>query len=99
MINLDENRNYFRMMMNATVEIKILDEDVERAVYGTCRDLSATGLSIEVNQPIEVGTSINCKIDNVGMEPIVQLIQATITRCVQHDTGVFIVGAEVIEQM
>ena len=46
MLNRNDKRNYFRMMVNADVSILINDPESGRELQGICRDLSATGMAM-----------------------------------------------------
>ena len=54
MLTKSDNRHYFRMMVNADVKLMINDPETGRVIDGICRDLSASGMSIEVDEPLEM---------------------------------------------
>ncbi len=62
MMNLDDKRNFYRMILNTEVTLTIIDVDTNTQVIANCRDLSATGMSIETNCPISIGTRVRVKV-------------------------------------
>jgi len=99
MIKYDDNRNFFRMLVNTRIEVEIADADAGRKLDAICRDLSATGLAIEIDEPIEVGTKIVCRVEGSSPEFPALHAAATIVRCHQVEPGVYTLGAEITEQM
>lgn len=45
MLAYEENRNFYRMLINSQCKIT-LDGEI---LFGTCKDLSATGMSFQIN--------------------------------------------------
>ena len=99
MIKYDDNRNFFRMMVNTGIEVEVADADAGRKLNAICRDLSATGLAIETDEPIEVGTKIVCRVEGTSPELPALHAQATVVRCQKVEPGVYTLGVEIIEQM
>ena len=63
MIGYDDNRKFFRMMVNSVCELKIVDEESSRSLQAVCRDISATGMSLEIEEStVEMGTKLNVYI-------------------------------------
>ena len=57
MLGYDDKRNFFRMMVNSPCQLQITDDESSRTMQALCKDISATGMSLEVDEPsIEVGT-------------------------------------------
>jgi hypothetical protein len=99
MIKYDDNRNFFRMMVNTQIEILISDDDAGRKIPAICRDLSAIGMAIEVDEPIEVGTKIECKVESTSPGLPGLHAKATVVRCIPEEKGLFTVGVEITEQL
>ena len=51
MVNYDDKRDFYRMMLNSDVSVTIIDAEANSKIYATCRDLSATGMAIEMSHP------------------------------------------------
>lgn len=99
MIKYDDNRNFFRMMVNTQIEIEVADDDAGRTIRAVCRDLSATGMAIEVDEPIEVGTHIQCKVESTSPGLPGLHAKAKIVRCYQEEQGIYTLGVEITEQL
>ena len=99
MIRYDDNRNFFRMMVNTNIEIEIADADAGRKINAICRDLSATGLAIETDEPIEPGTNIKCRVDGANTDLPALQATARVVRCQQEESGAFTIGVEITEQL
>ncbi|SFC66380.1 PilZ domain-containing protein [Pseudoalteromonas denitrificans] len=93
----EDKRNFFRMMVNAQVQINLLDSESGRQLDGVCRDLSATGMSIELDEPLEVNTELKIKVDstNNGV-PSLDAI-AKVIRCTSLESQEYLIGLEFIE--
>ena len=99
MIRYSDNRNFFRMMVNTSMEIEISDADAGRTLDAMCRDLSATGISAELDEPIEVGTNVVCKVSGTSPELPALTASAVIVRCSQLESGNYTIGIEIIEHL
>ena len=99
MIKYNDNRNFFRMLVNTNIEIEIADADAGRKLDAICRDLSATGLAIETDEPIEVGTQIICRVEGTSPELPALHALANVVRCQLEEPGVYTLGVEITEQM
>ena len=45
MVNYDDKRDFYRMMLNSDVSVTIIDDEANSTILATCRDLSATGMA------------------------------------------------------
>jgi c-di-GMP-binding flagellar brake protein YcgR len=97
MLNYDDKRNFYRMLLNSEVTITVLDEEVNTDFYATCRDLSATGMAIEINQPLELGTKVRMKIASSNNS--IQAFDATgkVVRMVEEGPENYLVGITIQE--
>ncbi|WP_419149345.1 PilZ domain-containing protein [Pseudoalteromonas 'SMAR'] len=94
MINEDKRR-FMRMTVEAVATITELESGQQ--YQGVCQDLSATGLSVAVNEPIEANTMVDIFIDSSG-EMIQPLhAHANVIRCTQEQEGQWIVGLEITQ--
>lgn len=99
MIKYNDSRNFFRMMVNSNMEIEVADADAGRKLDAICRDLSATGMAVESDEPIEVGTDIVCRLEGASSELTGLTASAKIVRCDQEESGSYILGVEILEHL
>ncbi|MDK1286042.1 PilZ domain-containing protein [Pseudoalteromonas umbrosa] len=58
----EDKRRFMRMMVNAQAELTVSQSGEK--FLGTCLDLSATGLSVEIEHPLEVGELVTVFINS-----------------------------------
>jgi len=92
MLNYDDKRNFYRMLLNSEVEITVINEEANSKIFATCRDLSATGMAIEMSHPLEMGTLVRMKIDSLNDS--VQAFDASgkVVRIVEENSDCYLVG-------
>ena len=97
MLSRNDKRNYFRMMVNTEVQMMINDPESGRMLSGICRDLSASGMSIEVDEPLEMGTLIRVRLDsaNASIPPLDA--SAKVMRCSQESEDIYQLGLAFME--
>lgn len=97
MINHDDKRSFLRMMVNADLELKMDDSQAGSSIDAVCRDLSSTGMSAEVADPIEVGETLRAKLasNNPSVPPLSASVR--VTRCTQEFDDTYLLGLEFIE--
>lgn len=97
MLTKGDNRNYFRMMVNADVKLLINDPESGRSIDGICRDLSATGMSVEIDEPLEMNTLVRVRLDsaNASVPPLDAV--AKVMRCSQESEEVYQLGLAFME--
>ncbi|MDN4501443.1 PilZ domain-containing protein [Alteromonadaceae bacterium BrNp21-10] len=97
MLGYDDKRNFFRMMVNSGCELVIHDEESSRTISAVCRDISATGMSFEVDEPIELGTKIEVSIESTSSQ--IPSLQAStkVLRCITQSDDSYSVGVEIID--
>ncbi|MEX1222169.1 MAG: PilZ domain-containing protein [Idiomarina sp.] len=98
MITRDDQRNFIRMAVNSNVEIRFDDDEGEQQVKGICRDLSATGMSIDVDVAIPEGSQIRVHMDTGGVVPALQAT-CKVIRCSDIEPGQYHLGCEIIEMV
>ena len=93
--NWDEKRDFIRMKVNTEITLSLNDSD--RNVVGYCRDLSGTGMLIEVDE--EIGTGDTCQTSLPSAGDSFSSLDATlkILRCTQVSDNKFEIGTEIIE--
>ena len=98
MLGYDDKRNFFRMMVNSPCQLQITDDESSRTMQAMCRDISATGMSLEVDEPsIEVGTQVSVSIDSTSSQIPSLSAVAKVVRCVPESDSSCIVGVEISE--
>lgn len=80
----DEKRQFVRMRIETIVHYTLLGQS-DPVYYGTCHDLSATGLYMTAEQTIEVGTEIEVIMNSEGkiLPPFVA--HGVVKRCTADD--------------
>ncbi|WP_018691877.1 PilZ domain-containing protein [Algicola sagamiensis] len=97
MLHLDDKRDFFRMIVNTDLELYVMDSEAGRKLDGICRDLSATGMSIEIDEPLELGTCLRAKLESsIDSVPALDAVIKVI-RCGKESEDCFIIGAEIME--
>ena len=99
MIRYSDNRNFFRMMVNTEMTLTIRQSDSERVLSAVCIDLSATGMAIEIDEPIEAGTELTCCVEAGNNELNALKAAARVIRCQQVDSGMYMLGVEITEHL
>ena len=64
MVTFDDKRNFYRMMLNSEVMVTIIDDETNRLLTATCRDMSATGMAIEMEYPLDLGTRVRVRVES-----------------------------------
>ncbi|MEM0514328.1 MULTISPECIES: PilZ domain-containing protein [Pseudoalteromonas] len=97
MLYNDERRNFRRMTVDteATIELSIDNQSILLAA--TCRDLSATGMNLYVEQAIDPGVTATVHIESSGgaIPPLKALTR--VVRCSQDEDGQYCVGVEMLD--
>jgi len=95
MVNFDDKRNFYRMLLNSEVKLIVIDDEVNSEFVATCRDLSATGMAIEMGHPLELGTKIKAKVESANSA--VQSLDVTgkVVRVEEESAELFLVGVSI----
>lgn len=98
MLGYDDKRNFFRMMVNSVCELKIVDDESTRTLQAVCKDLSATGMSFEIEESsVELGTMVNVHIESTSSQIPSLTADTKVVRCDVIDENSCTVGVEIIE--
>lgn len=101
MIGRDDKRGFRRMNVEAPVQITVVDAQQNPLqpvveLMGTCKDLSATGMALEVPESIEQDTFVEVVLKpTTPLTPSLQAF-AKVARCGQQDDSSYAVGLEFI---
>ena len=98
MLAYDDKRNFFRMMVNSACQVKLIDAPQGQTMIAVCRDISATGMSIELNaKKINVGTLLEIIIDSQNDELQSLVAKCKVVRCDEIGEQSCLVGVEISE--
>jgi hypothetical protein len=97
MINYDDNRDFYRMMINSQVTVTIIDDEVNSTIVAVCRDLSATGMAIEMPHPITLDTSVRVYVDAAGSSIASLDVKGKVVRCTQESEECYLLGINISE--
>ena len=97
MITFDDKRNFYRMMLNTEVVVTIIDDEANSQITATCRDLSATGIAIEVEQPLAMSTRVKVKLDSSSEQLQSLDISGKVVRIGEECDGYYLVGIAIEE--
>lgn len=97
MVNYDDNRDFYRMMVNSQVTVTIIDDEVNSTVIATCRDLSATGMALEMPHPLEVGTGIRVRVDSPNNTVAALDVKGKVVRVGQESEECYLLGINISE--
>jgi len=97
MVNFDDKRNFYRMMLNSEVDVTVIDDEANTNILATCRDLSATGIAIEMPHPLEMGTHVRVSVKSANNA--VQALDACgrVIRVTEESPDCFLIGVSIEE--
>ncbi|WP_320821615.1 PilZ domain-containing protein [Reinekea sp.] len=87
----EEKRDFIRMTMNSTATLSIPDGTSFKV---TCHDLSATGMSLIANHPVEIGSAVHIDIESTNDQFRSMTADGTVLRCEALDSGEYDLGLE-----
>ncbi|WNC70645.1 PilZ domain-containing protein [Thalassotalea psychrophila] len=96
--DFDESRSMFRTMVNQQITITLLDEETNIDVMVNCRDISTTGIALEIEHPVEVGTIIKFhhECDEQLSAPLTDC-KGRVLRCEQESNDLFLLAIEIVD--
>lgn len=97
MANYDDKRNFYRMMLNSDVTVTIIDDEANSTIVATCRDLSATGMAIEMASPLEMNTRVRLSIDSSGQAIQPLDVVGRVVRVTEEASSNFLIGINIAE--
>ncbi|MBA6326488.1 PilZ domain-containing protein [Colwellia sp. MB02u-6] len=97
MTNYDNKRNFYRMMLNSEVTLTIIDDESNSKALVTCRDLSATGMAIEMQHPLEINTAVRISVQSLNNA--VQHLNAIgkVVRVTEDNANCYLIGVNITE--
>lgn len=97
MINYEDNRNFYRMMLNSEAKVTIIDDEANSVVLATCRDLSAEGIAIEMLHPLEISTNVRVNIESANNNIPTLDVKGKVVRVTEEGLDCFLVGINITE--
>ncbi len=97
MIGRDDQRSYYRMMINADCSIMIDTVEAPQEIAATCRDLSSNGMAIEIEQALDVGQTISFIVHSANDQIPSLTGKGKVLRCSAEASSSFLCGVEIIE--
>lgn len=95
MRNYNEKRDFIRMKVDTQVELRVCDS--ERVLQGICRDLSGTGMAVEINEDVAVGTNLLACLasSNSKFPPFEANVQ--VVRSTALPDGHYLLGMQILQ--
>jgi c-di-GMP-binding flagellar brake protein YcgR len=98
MSGYDDKRNFYRMMVNSPCELALLGDPARRTMQAICKDISATGMSLEIDQPtIEIGTLLDVSIESNSDQIPSLMAKAKVIRCTSETESSCLLGVQISE--
>lgn len=94
MLTIDERRNFYRMMVDAAVTLRVANA---APLHGKCLDLSATGLGVLTSEAIDVGINVDATLESADRLVPPLHAQARVVRCLAQGDGSWQLGLEILE--
>ncbi len=97
MVNYDDKRNFYRMMVNSEVTVTIIDDEANSRILATCRDLSATGIAFEMEHPLEMNTAVRISVQsaNSAVQPLDA--KGKVVRVTEESANCYLIGVNITE--
>ncbi|XQW83508.1 PilZ domain-containing protein [Thalassotalea piscium] len=97
MLSYDDKRDFYRMMVNSDVTVTIIDDEANSTLLATCRDLSATGLAIEMSHPMELNTLVKVSIDSANHTVPSLNVEGKVVRVKEETPDCYLIGINITE--
>lgn len=97
MNSFNDKRDFYRMMLNSEVVVTIIDDEVNSQISATCRDLSATGMALEVEHPLGMGTHVRIKLDSASSQVQALDVSGKVVRIDEESKKCYLIGIYIEE--
>ena len=97
MINFDDKRDFYRMMLNSEVIVTVIDDEANSQITAICRDLSATGMALEMEHPIAMSIHVKIKLDSASDKVQALDMRGKVVRIDEEYEGCYLVGIYIEE--
>lgn len=98
MLGNDENRNFMRMSVNADAKIVAGSGQQEQIIDALCLDLSATGASLQIQQPLTASQQVVIYVKSGGQVPPLKAL-AEVVRSQRLDNGDYQLGCHITKML
>ncbi len=95
-ISQDNKRDFFRMLINAECDVAYGENQETVKLTAICKDMSATGMAIETDCDIAVGTSVNVSIESQSSHFASMEASCKVVRVERHTGGRYVIGLNVL---
>ncbi len=99
MLGYDDKRAFFRMMMNSPCTLSVQGDPSVSRITAVCRDISATGMSFEMDEKVDIGTEMEVAIESTNSQISSLSALVRVVRIFEETDGNHVVGAEVLKMM
>jgi len=96
-MNFDDKRDFYRMMLNSEVSVTIIDDETNTQLTATCRDLSAKGMAIEIEHPLDIGTQVHVKVNSATSQVQALDIRGKVVRVDEEGDKCYLIGIAIEE--
>ena len=93
----EDKRNFRRMQINAQAKLQTLEPIAGNQYQAICVDLSATGLSLHLDELLELGTLVKVNIDSTSDSIAPLEATAKVIRASTESDGTVTAGLEIIQ--
>ncbi len=93
----DDQRSFYRMMVNAECKLTVLDAETTQTYNAVCRDLSANGMAVEVDSALDGGKQVEISITSTNSQIPSLKAEGKILRCSQESDAIWLLGIEISE--
>jgi c-di-GMP-binding flagellar brake protein YcgR len=98
MLGYDDKRNFYRMMVNSPCELALVNDPAHRTIAAICKDISATGMSLEIEQAsMEIGTLLDVSIESNSDQIPSLSAKAKVLRFTAVTESTCLIGIEISE--
>jgi len=97
MNSFNDKRDFYRMMLNSEVIVTVIDDEVNSQISATCRDLSATGMALEVEHPLAMGTQVRVKLDSASNQVQALDVSGKVVRIDEESKNCYLIGIYIEE--
>jgi hypothetical protein len=96
MSSQENKRKFLRMIVNSACDLKIVDDSSSRNLRAVCKDISATGMSIDIEvKSVEMGTMLNVHIESPNSQFPSLTADTRVVHCKEVDVDLCNVGVEI----
>ncbi|MDX1590234.1 MAG: PilZ domain-containing protein [Oleiphilaceae bacterium] len=96
MRDYSEKRDFIRMQVETDIELFVRDGP-SPVLKGHCEDLSATGMSVRLSQPLDLGTELETRMASHNPDFPPFETRARVVRCDHLEEGAVSLGLEILE--